>query len=71
MKRQIKTNIKNKSSRQLPDELAGINIIDDYSTFLTVAGEYNLKVIEFENVYEDTEFGHILVEKNITIGDNT
>jgi len=61
----VKIKIKNKSSRDIPEELVEDLQFKTLDQINEIAEQYNLKVIEMSREYED---GH-LVENELTFGD--
>ena len=61
----VKSKIKNKSSRDIPEELVEDLYFKTLDQINEIAEQYNLKVIEMSREYED---GH-LVENELTFGD--
>lgn len=61
----IKIKIKNKSSRDIPEELVEDLQFKTLDQINEIAEQYNLKVIDMSREYED---GH-LVENELTFGD--
>jgi hypothetical protein len=61
----VKIKIKNKSSRDIPEELVEDLYFKTLDQINEIAEQYNLKVIEMSREYED---GH-LVENELTFGD--
>lgn len=63
----VSVTVKNLSDKSIPQELADQVLFDNLDNFNKVAEEYNLKVIELKNIYnEDQE----LIEQQLTIGDS-
>lgn len=61
----VKIKIKNKSSRDIPEELVEDLQFKTLDQINEIAEQYNLKVIEMSREYEN---GH-LVENELTFGD--
>lgn len=61
----VKIKIKNKSSRDIPEELVEDLYFKTLDQINEIAEQYNLKVIEMSREYND---GH-LVENELTFGD--
>lgn len=61
----VKIKIKNKSSRDIPEELVEDLQFKTLDQINEIAEQYNLKVIEMSREYND---GH-LVENELTFGD--
>ena len=61
----VKIKIKNKSSRDIPEELVEDLPFKTLDQINEIAEQYNLKVIEMSREYDD---GH-LIENELTFGD--
>lgn len=61
----MKIRVINKSSRELPEELADACMQLTITDVNNVADEYNLKIVEYEKIFDDGE----LLEVIYTIGD--
>lgn len=61
----VKIKIKNKSSRDIPEELVEDLQFKTLDQINEIAEQYNLKVIEMSREYDD---GH-LIENELTFGD--
>lgn len=59
--------VKNLSDKAIPQELADQMLFNNIDSFNKVAEEYNLKVIELKNIFNDE---NVLVEQELTIGDS-
>ena len=62
----MKVKIKNKSSREIPQELVDAIPFKSFDEVNRIADEYNLRVTELSNGYENAK----LVEQEITFGDS-
>ena len=63
----VSVTVKNLSDKSIPQDLADQILFGNLDNFNKVAEEYNLKVIELKNIYnEDQE----LIEQQLTIGDS-
>lgn len=67
MDNMVSVKIKNLSDKAIPQELLDQVLFNDVDNFNKVAEEYNLKIIELKNIYDDNEK---LVEQELTIGDS-
>lgn len=67
MDNMVSVKIKNLSDKSIPQELLDQVLFNDVDNFNKVAEEYNLKIIELKNIYDDNEK---LVEQELTIGDS-
>lgn len=63
----VSVKIKNLSDKSIPQELLDQVLFNDVDNFNKVAEEYNLKIIELKNIYDDDKN---LVEQELTIGDS-
>lgn len=61
----MKYKVINKSHRELPEEIANACGNMSIGEINDIAEEYNLKIIEYEKVFEECK----LVEETFTIGD--
>lgn len=67
MDNRFSVKIKNLSDKSIPQELLDQVLFNDVDNFNKVAEEYNLKIIELKNIYnEDKE----LIEQELVIGDS-
>lgn len=62
----MKVKIKNKSSREIPQELVDAIPFKSFDEVNRIAEEYNLRITELSNGYENGE----LVEQELTFGDS-
>lgn len=67
MDNMVSVKIKNLSDKSIPQELLDQVLFNDVDNFNKVAEEYNLKIIELKNIYDDDKN---LVEQELTIGDS-
>jgi hypothetical protein len=62
----MKVKIKNKSSREIPQELVDAVPFKSFDEVNRIADEYNLRITELSNGYENGK----LVEQELTFGDS-
>lgn len=63
----VTVKVKNLSDKAIPQELVDQMLFKNIDSFNKVAEEYNLKVIELKNIFNDE---NILIEQELTIGDS-
>ena len=63
----VTVKVKNLSDKAIPQELVDQMLFNNIDPFNKVAEEYNLKVIELKNIFNDE---NVLVEQELTIGDS-
>lgn len=63
----VTVKVKNLSDRAIPQELVDQMLFKNIDSFNKVAEEYNLKVIELKNIFDDK---NNLIEQELTIGDS-
>lgn len=63
----VTVKVKNLSDKAIPQELVDQMLFKNIDPFNKVAEEYNLKVIELKNIFDDE---NNLIEQELTIGDS-
>lgn len=63
----VTVKVKNLSDKAIPQELVDQILFNNIDPFNKVAEEYNLKIIELKNIFNDE---NVLVEQELTIGDS-
>ncbi len=63
----VTVKVKNLSDKAIPQELVDQTLFKNIDSFNKVAEEYNLKIIELKNIFDDE---NNLIEQELTIGDS-